>query len=111
MPTQDVQEMAAPRRMYRRELPGAGFVCIDVSHAPGEGASGGRESSRIRMYVERRASEDRRIGHEPPVLAEYEGDDFEPTLGELYRMAADNVALARALLDWQTRRQRQQRAD
>jgi hypothetical protein len=100
-------DVTTPRRLYRRELPGAGFVCIDVTDVADEASPGvPRESSRIRVYVERRANEARRIGHEPPILAECEGDDSAPALGELYRMASDNVALARALLEWQTRRQR-----
>lgn len=103
--TQDMHEATTLRRLYRRELPGAGFVCIDLREAADDSSPGvGRESSRLRVYVERRASEARRVGHEPPVLVEYDGDDFAPALGELYRMASDNVALARALLDWQTRR-------
>jgi hypothetical protein len=110
--TQDVHDATAPRRLYRRELPGAGFVCIDLKEAADDTSpSVGRESSRLRVYVERRATESRRVGHEPPVLAEYEGDDFAPALGELYRMASDNVALARALLDWQSRRQKSRSAD
>ena len=112
MQTQDVPQITAPRRVYRRELPGAGFVCIDVSDGTTDADTGvPRDSSRIRVYVERRASEERRLGHEPPLLAEYEVADAEPTLGELYRMASDNVALARALLDWQTRRQKARPAD
>lgn len=104
--------VATSRRLYRRELPGAGFVCIDVTDVAEEESAGvPRESSRIRVYVERRADAARRIGHEPPVLAECEGGDSAPALGELYRMASDNVALARALLEWQTRRQKDRLAD
>ena len=105
-------DVATPRRVYRRELPGAGFVCIDVTDGAEEASTDApRESSRIRVYVERRANAARRVGHEPPVVAEYEGDDSAPALGELYRMASDNVALARALLEWQTRRQKDRLAD
>ena len=105
-------DVTTPRRLYRRDLPGAGFVCIDVTDsADDESAGVPRESSRIRVYVERRANAARRVGHEPPVLVECEGDDSAPALGELYRMASDNVALARALLEWQTRRQKERLAD
>ena len=105
-------DVATPRRLYRRELPGAGFVCIDVTDGAEEAGTGvPRESSRIRVYVERRANAARRVGHEPPVVAEFEGDDLTPALGELYRLASDNVALARALLEWQTRRPKDRLAD
>lgn len=100
-------------RLYRRDLPGAGYVVIDASDAsecdaPENEAS---EHAHIRISVERRATEVRRAGHEPPVVAEFTGDRSAPEVGELYRMAADNVALARALLEWQGRRPRELRAD
>ncbi|HEY7235740.1 MAG TPA: hypothetical protein VH539_16415 [Gemmatimonadaceae bacterium] len=98
----------SPMRVYRRELPGAGYVAIDVM---GESDDEPRtrpeaELRRIRVSVERRASEERRTGHAPPIVAEFAGDDRAPEVSELYRMASDNAALARALLQWQGRRQR-----
>jgi hypothetical protein len=102
----------APTRLYRRDLPGAGYVVIDATHSPADDTSDGdAPRSRIRVYVERRGSEERRAGHAPPVLAEFTGDRSAAEVGELYRMAADNVALARALLEWQSRHQRELRAD
>ena len=97
-------------RLYRRELPGAGYVAIDLTAASEHGDSS-RDRRRIRVYVERRASEDRRAGHTPPVVAEFAGDHEAPEVGELYRLAADNAALARALMEWQGRRQRGSRDD
>lgn len=100
------------RGVYRRDLPGAGYVAIDVAESDDEGAAAGvRESSLIRLYVERRGSVERRIGHEPPILAELQWDDSATALAELYRTASDNVALARALLEWQTRRQGRREED
>ena len=86
--------------LYRRELPGAGYVAIDLAHDESES-----EAGRIRVSVERRAEETRRSGHHPPIVAEFTGDHRAPEVGELYRMAADNAALARALMEWQGRRQ------
>jgi hypothetical protein len=95
------------KELYRRELPGAGYVAIDLMHPHDEGEPArAAEGSRIRVCVERRADEERRSGHHPPVVAEFTGDDCAPEVGELYRMAADNAALARALMEWQGRRQR-----
>ena len=102
-----------PTPLYRRELPGAGYVAIEVTRECDDIADAGSEveRSRVRVYVERRASEERRSGHTPPVVAEFTGDDRAPEVGELYRMAADNAALARALLEWQGRRQRRLKDD
>jgi hypothetical protein len=99
--------------LYRRELPGAGYVAIDMTRmdddATGDQTDG--TGSRVRLYVERRAEEERRTGHQPPVVAEFTGSARAPEVGELYRMAADNAALARALIEWQGRRQRKTRDD
>lgn len=94
------------KELYRRELPGAGYVAIDLMQAEDDAESVRTStSSRIRVSVERRADEERRSGHHPPIVAEFTGDDRAPEVGELYRMAADNAALARALIEWQGRRQ------
>ena len=94
------------KELYRRELPGAGYVAIDLTQ-PHDERDSSRSSggSRIRVSVERRADEERRSGHHPPIVAEFTGDHRSPEVGELYRMAADNAALARALIEWQVRRQ------
>ena len=91
--------------LYRRELPGAGYVTIDVAHDDESESPSAAEGGRIRLSVERRADETRRSGHHPPIVAEFTGDQRAPEVGELYRMAADNAALARALIEWQGRRQ------
>lgn len=95
-------------RLYRRELPGAGYVAIDMidSDDATAGEALERTGSRVRLYVERRAEEERRAGHQPPVVAEFAGNARAPEVGELYRMAADNAALARALIEWQGRRRK-----
>jgi len=90
--------------LYRRELPGAGYVAIDVAHDDESESSRTSESGRIRVSVERRGDEKRRSGHHPPIVAEFTGDHRAPEVGELYRLAADNAALARALIEWQGRR-------
>jgi hypothetical protein len=94
------------KQLYRRELPGAGYVAIDVTQPLDDSEAPSTERGRIRVSVERRADETRRSGHHPPIVAEFTGDDRAPEVGELYRMAADNAALARALIEWQGRRQR-----
>jgi hypothetical protein len=76
--------------IYWRELPGGGYVAIDIERAA--------ELARTRVSVERRAKDERRDGHHPVVIAEADGDERSPAFGELYRIAADNAAIARALL-------------
>jgi hypothetical protein len=81
---------------YRRTLPGGGFVAVESDEQP--------SAPRAWLRVERRASRDRRDGHEPPVVATAEGATFEQALEELYAIAHDNVAVAQSLLRWQAER-------
>lgn len=76
--------------VYRRELPGGGYVAIDVKRE--------REMPRVRVSVERRARHERREGHRPVVIAEADGDERSACFADLYKMAADNAAIARAIL-------------
>lgn len=103
MHSEEMQEMDVQRTsLYRRDLPGGGYVAIEVHREPA--AIGDREVAWTRVYVERRGNADRRSGHEPPVIMQVKCDASKPELGELYHVAADNVALARAILRWQTGR-------
>lgn len=114
MGTQGHESHAGTTPLYRRELPGGGFVAIDVcgiSTLRSERVPEQREHSKgdtevpcTRIYVERRSDQTRRAGHEPPIIAEVMGEVSPSEAGELYRMAADNAAVARALLAWQSRR-------
>jgi hypothetical protein len=79
--------------VYRRELPGGGYVAIDVQRRPAE-----KKICRSRVSVERRSADERRAGHRPVVIAEVDGDERSPAFTELYKIAADNSAIARALL-------------
>jgi hypothetical protein len=85
---QTLHDNAAP--IYRRELPGGGYVAIDVKREP--------DVARTCVSVERRSRDERRDGHQPVVIAEEDGDERSPGFAELYRIAADNAAIARALL-------------
>src|SRR3569623_3316058 len=77
--------------IYQRELPGGGYVKIDVNREP--------RQSKTRVAVERRAKHERRPGHKPVVIAEADGDERSAAFGDLYRMAADNAAIARRMLE------------
>lgn len=78
-------------RVYRRELPGGGYVAIDVHRE--------REVPLTSVSVERRAKHERRPGHEPVVIAQAHGDERSPAFADLYRMATDNAAIARKMLE------------
>jgi hypothetical protein len=57
---------------------------------------------RARIAVERRTDPTRRDGHTPPVIAVAEGPSAQSVFRELLAIASDNVAIARALLRWQS---------
>jgi hypothetical protein len=113
--------------LYSRELPGGGIVMIEAltSHGGGGGGGGGGAASegikgaeggggspgskgsgfcRGRISVERRVDPKRREGHTPPVIAEVDAPSQAAVFQELYRIASDNVAIARGLIQWQARR-------
>lgn len=86
-------------RLYRRQLPGGGYVSI-------ESAPDGTDDASVRaqVRVERRADPGRRVGHVPPVVAEAVAPDVQRAIDELYGIAANNVEVARALQRWQAAR-------
>ena len=70
-------------------MPGGGYVAIELT---------GPTAARVaRVVVERRGDRARRVGHRPPVIHE---EQWRPDrgFGELYRMACDNVVIARGLM-------------
>jgi hypothetical protein len=122
-------------QLYHRELPGGGYVAIEMvsevdgsemtrlervaverrgdetrrlGHQPPSFVHTAGSPFRARVRVERRAEAGRRDGHEPPVIAEAQGDTSSMVFGELYRIASDNAAVARGLLRWKTAREQTQ---
>lgn len=96
------QERAGPTasRLYERELPGGGYVAIDICTR----SAGERDVPVTRLCVERRQTHERRAGHECPVIAEVDGDERSPNFSTIFQMARDNAAVARGILDWQARK-------
>ena len=95
--------------LYRRLMPGGGYVEVEVElDAPPADAARGTESTRVRgrVIMERRADPGRRYGHHAPVVAELSGDDRDELMEGLFRLARDNVALARSLMRMPTAEQR-----
>ena len=118
-------------QLYHRELPGGGYVAIEMvvdadssemteleriaierrgnetrryGHKPPSVTLPAGRPFRARVCVERRADATRRDGHEPPVIAEAQGETSSTVFGELYRIASDNAAVARGLLRWKAER-------
>jgi hypothetical protein len=87
-----------PRRiLYRRNLPGGGFVNIEA-----ESSAAVNQPHRAVITVERRSDPARRDGHHPPIVAVAEGPSSQSVFRQLLEIAADNIAIARALLRSQT---------
>ena len=85
------QERRSAERLFHRDLPGGGYVAIELTN-------GSPVPDRlVRVIVERRGDRTRRTGHQPPVILE-ESWKAERGIGDLYRIACDNVAIARGLL-------------
>ena len=84
------QERRSAERLFHRDLPGGGYVAIELLASPSADRT-------VRVIVERRGDRSRRQGHRAPVILE-EAWRPERGIGELYRIACDNVAIARGLL-------------
>jgi hypothetical protein len=85
----------AVKTLYRRALPGGGYVNVATESPSAAG------NHRAYVAVERRADPVRREGHIPPVVASAEGATHQTVFAQLLEIAADNVAVARALIRWQ----------
>ena len=81
-------------RAYVRELPGGGFVAIDV-HAVHSLFHGRRYVGTL--AVERRTGW-RRAGHTPPIIAEASGPSVESVVEQLLPIAQSNPAIGAAIL-------------
>jgi hypothetical protein len=82
------------QRAYTRELPGGGFVAIDVTRVT---SLLHRHHFHGTLSVERRASW-RREGHAAPVIGEASGPSVESVLRQLLPAAQFNPAIGSALL-------------
>ncbi|MFL5562377.1 MAG: hypothetical protein ACJ79K_12965 [Gemmatimonadaceae bacterium] len=85
--------------LFTRELPGGGYVAIES--LPTEAGI-----HRARVSVERRTDPDRRLGHVPPIIVTLEGASPAELFEELYRIAVDNVEIARGIMKWQAARRK-----
>ena len=89
--------MAERSPLYKRPLPGGGYVEIDQT---GDAEAG----FCARLRVERRADPLRREGHTPPVIAEVEAPEADAAFAALHEIAASNVSVAQGIQRWQLRK-------
>lgn len=93
--------------IYRRPMPGGGYVEVELDASPAQAARDERAGPiRGRVIMERRADPGRRTGHAAPVVAELTGDDRDELMADLFRLAQDNAALARNLMRMHAARER-----
>lgn len=76
--------------VYHRALPGGGFVAI---YALPVRSLFGQRRVQGNLVVERRDA-DRRVGHEPPVVAQSTGDNVAAVMARLFPVAQSNTLLA-----------------
>jgi hypothetical protein len=96
--TQDAGESRAGERiataeaLYSRPMPGGGYVRVEVVREPSA------EHLRGRVVIERRTPTPATPEEEPLVVEEVEGGDPNVVVDQLFRIACDNVAIARRVL-------------
>ena len=100
-------ESAPCTPIYRRPMPGGGYVEVELDPLPTQAVREERGGPiRGRVIMERRADPGRRFGHHAPVVAELAGDDRDELMADLFRLARDNAALARSLMRMDAARER-----
>jgi hypothetical protein len=105
--TQESNERTSRAPVFRRELPGGGYVVIGV-----ERPSSDLAVPRTCVWLERRAGDDRNAEYkDAPLIAVAEGDETSAGFTEMYRLAADNAAVARGLMQWRAQKATVSRAD
>jgi hypothetical protein len=98
---QESNERVSRAPVFRRELPGGGYVVIGVERPTPD-----RTVPRTCVWLERRADDDRNAEYkDAPLIAVAEGDETSAGFTEMYRLAADNAAVARGLMQWRAKQQ------
>ena len=92
-------EGRASQPLYTRPMPGGGEVRVELLVS--DRAATSSEAMRGRVVMERRARL-RQPADAPVVLEEISGSDANDVVGELFRIARDNAAIARRILRQQS---------
>lgn len=91
-----MKKRSPPHELYRRSLPGGGYVAIEV--VPSRTLLGQR-TYHGDVVVERRAARDRRAGHDAPIVARTDAADLDTVFHELFPVAHSNTAIASGCLE------------
>ncbi len=98
---QDTAEQVPRAPVFRRELPGGGYVVIGVERPTTD-----RAIPRTCVWLERRGDDDRNAEYkDAPLIAVADGDETSAGFTEMYRLAADNAAVARGLMQWRAKQE------
>lgn len=85
--------------VFRRELPGGGYVVVGVERSTRD-----RSVVRTCVWLERRSDDERNAEYkDAPLIAVADGDETSAGFTEMYRLAADNAAVARGLMMWRAK--------
>lgn len=82
-------------QIYLRQLPGGGFVAIEVTQLR---TLLGQRRFRGEVIVERRIERERREGHAAPAVAHAEGSTIASVFHELFPVAQSNAAVAQGVM-------------
>ncbi len=82
-------------QIYLRQLPGGGFVAIEVTQVR---TLLGQRRFRGEVIVERRIERERREGHAAPAVAHAEGPTIASVFHELFPVAQSNAAVAHGVM-------------
>jgi hypothetical protein len=95
---QEPSESISRAPVFRRELPGGGYVVVGVERP------GAYQAARTCVWLERRADDERNAEFaDAPLIATADGDETSAGFTEMYRLAADNAAVARGLMQWRAK--------
>lgn len=93
---QGIQGPSLIRPLYSRPMPGGGHVRVELLVS--EPATVAAEGLRGRVVMERRSFAPPSPDDEELVVEEIQGADANAVVAELFRIARDNVAIARRVL-------------
>lgn len=89
-------EVRAREALYTREMPGGGYVKVEL--VVSDRGAVATELRKGRVVIEPRKASPRRDDAKPLVVEEVEGEDENVVVAELFRIARDNAAIARRVL-------------
>lgn len=90
-----VLDRSSAERVYRRQLPGGGFVAIEIRPVR---TLFGQRRYHGEVVVEQRVELERRRGHRAPAVATAEAETVAAVIHQLFPLAQSNTLLASRVL-------------